>query len=290
MKRRHFIKRSAYLGAGALSLAAFPHHLYAREKAIHPNDLVKLGNTGIEMSRMAMGTGSNGWRGSSNQTRRLGIKGLADLLRAAYDEGINFWDSADQYGTHPHLKEAQKKLKRENVVILTKSTSVTEKGMKKDLDRFRREIGTDYLDVVLLHAVTNGNWRQDLRGPMDVLSQAKEDGLIRAHGISCHSLEALEAAAEEPWVDVDLARYNPAGVMMDSNVTKVAEVLQKMKTNGKAVIGMKVYGAGRLVHKKDECLQFHTSNDFIDSFTLGIESAEQLQDIIKRLPEASVRG
>lgn len=290
MKRRHFIKRSIAAGAGLTAMGAFPYHLYARDTAMHPYDRVMLGNTGIEMSRMAVGTGSSGWRGSSNQTRKLGIRGLADLLQAAYDEGINFWDSADQYGTHPHLKEAQKKTKRENVVILTKSTSITADGMKKDLDRFRQEIGTDYLDIVLLHAVTNGNWRHDLKGPMEVLSQAKEDGIIRAHGISCHSLEALEAAAEEPWVEVDLARFNPAGVMMDSDVETVKSVLQKMKNNGKAVIGMKVYGAGRLIDKKDECLQFHTGQDIIDSFTLGLESAEQLQDILKRLPAASVRG
>lgn len=290
MKRRHFIKRSAALGAGALSLSAFPYHLYARDTAIHPYDRVKLGNTGIEMSRMAVGTGSSGWRGSSNQTRKLGIKGLADLLRAAYDEGINFWDAADQYGTHPHLKEAQKKIKRENVVILTKSTSITADGMKKDLDRFRSEIGTDYLDIVLLHAVTNPDWRTDLKGAMEVLSQAKEDGIIRAHGISCHSIEALEAAADEPWVDVDLARFNPAGVMMDSDVATVTRVLTRMKQNGKGIVGMKVYGAGRLIDKKDECLQFHTSHDFIDNFTLGLESAEELQDILTRLPKASVRG
>lgn len=290
MKRRHFIKKSVAAGTGIAALSAFPYHLYARDKAMHPYDRVKLGNTGIEMSRMAMGTGSSGWRGSSNQTRKLGIRGLADLLHAAYDEGINFWDSADQYGTHPHLKEAQKRIKRENVVILTKSTAITADGMKKDLDRFRKELGTDYLDIVLLHAVTNGNWRNDLKGPMEVLSEAKEEGIIRAHGISCHSLEALEQAAIEPWVDVDLARFNPAGVMMDSDVDTVRNVLTKMKDNGKAIIGMKVYGAGRLLDKKDECLEFHTGHDFIDSFTLGLESAEQLQDILKRLPEASVRG
>lgn len=272
------------------ALSAFPYHLYARDRALHPYDRVKLGNTGIEMSRMAMGTGSSGWRGSSNQTRKLGIRGLADLLHAAYDEGINFWDAADQYGTHPHLKEAQKKIKRENVVILTKSTSITADGMKKDLDRFRKELDTDYLDIVLLHAVTNGNWRNDLKGPMEVLSEAKEQGMIRAHGISCHSLEALEQAAEEPWVDVDLARFNPAGARMDADVATVTKVLRRMKDNGKAIIGMKVYGAGLLLDNKDECLQFHTGHDFIDSFTLGIESAEQLQDILTRLPAASVRG
>jgi aryl-alcohol dehydrogenase-like predicted oxidoreductase len=290
MKRRQFIRRSVVAGAGLAALGAFPHHLYAREQALHPYDRVKLGNTGIEMSRMAMGTGTSGWRGSSNQTRKLGIKGLADLLRYAYDEGVNFWDAADQYGTHPHLKEAQKKVKRENVVILTKSNSITADGMKKDLDRFRKELGTDYLDIVLLHAVTNANWRNDLKGPMEVLSEAKEQGIIRAHGISCHSLEALEQAAEEPWVDVDLARFNPAGARMDADVATVTSVLQRMKANGKAIIGMKVYGAGVLLDYKDKCLQFQTGHDFIDSFTLGIESAEQLQDVLTRLPEASVRG
>ncbi len=290
MKRRFFIKRSIAAGSGIAALSAFPYHLYARDKALHPYDRVQLGNTGIEISRMAMGTGTSGFRGSSNQTRKLGIRGLADLLRAAYDEGINFWDAADQYGTHPHLKEAQKKIKRENVVILTKSTSITAGGMKKDLDRFRKEMGTDYLDIVLLHAVTNGNWRNDLKGPMEVLSEAKEQGIIRAHGISCHSLEALEQAAEDPWVDVDLARFNPAGARMDADVATVTTVLQRMKDNGKGIIGMKVYGGGVLVDHKDKCLQFHTGHDFIDGFTLGIESAEQLQDVLTRLPAASVRG
>lgn len=290
MKRRNFIRRSLAFGAGAAAFSAFPYHLYARERAVNAYDRVKLGNTGIEMSRMAMGTGTSGWRGSSNQTRKLGIKGLADMLHYGVDQGINFWDSADMYGTHPHLKMALKKIKREDVVILTKSTATTAEGMKADLDRFRREIGTDYLDVVLLHAVTNPNWREDYRGAMDVLSEAKEAGIVRANGISCHSFEALEQAAIEPWVEVDLARFNPGEVMMDSDLDSVRSVLRKMKANGKSIIGMKVYGAGRLTHKKDECLEFQTGHDFIDSFTLGIESVEQLNDVLKRLPEASVRG
>ena len=77
---------------------------------------------------------------------------------------------------------------------------------------------------------------------------------------------------------------------MDADVDTVHQVLTEMKEAGKAVIGMKVYGAGDLLHKKDECLEFHTGAKFIDSFTLGIESIEQLRDIQKRLPEASVRA
>lgn len=287
MKRRHFLKASL---AGSALLSAFPYELLAGDKKIYPYDRVKLGNTGIEMSRMAMGTGTRGFGGSSNQTRKLGIKGVSDLLRAGFDSGINFWETADQYGSHPHIKEALKKTKREEVVILTKTNSSTYEDVKKDLDRFRLELGSDYLDVVLLHAITDGNWNTNMKGAMEAMAEAKEEGLIRAHGISCHSLEALETAADEPWVDVDLARYNPGGARMDADVDTVHRVLTRMKKNGKAIIQMKVYGAGSLVDKKDECLQFHTGSDFIDAFTLGIENIEQLMDVEKRLPEASVRG
>jgi len=287
MKRRQFVKATL---AGSALLSAFPYDLLAGEKKLYPYDRVKLGDTGIEMSRMAMGTGTMGFGGSSNQTRQLGIKGVSDMLRAAFDSGVNFWETADQYGSHPHVREALKKTKREEVVILTKTNSSSYEDVKKDLDRFRRELDSDYLDVVLLHAVTDPKWNTKMKGAMEALGEAKEAGLIRAHGISCHSLGALEVAADEPWVDVDLARYNPGGARMDADVDTVQRVLKRMKQNGKAIIQMKVYGAGDLIDKKDECLQFHTGSDFIDAFTLGIESMEQLKDVQQRLPEASVRG
>jgi len=287
MKRRRFIQHSL---AGAAILSAFPYELLAGTKKLHPSDRVQLGNTGIEMSRMAMGTGTRGFGGSSNQTRQLGIKGVSDLLRAAFDEGINFFETADQYGSHPHLKEAMKKINRDQVVILSKTNSTTYQDVKADLERFKSELDTDYFDIILLHAITDPEWNVNMKGAMEALSEAKEEGTIRAHGISCHSLGALETAADEPWVEVDLARYNPGGVAMDADVETVQKVLKRMKGKGKAIINMKVYGAGRLVDKKDECLEFFTGADFMDSFTLGIESYEQLKDIQKRLPEASVRG
>jgi aryl-alcohol dehydrogenase-like predicted oxidoreductase len=287
MKRRRFIQTSL---AGTALLTAFPYELFAGTKKLYPSDRVQLGNTGIEMSRMAMGTGTRGFGGSSNQTRQLGIKGVSDLLRAAYDEGINFWETADQYGSHPHIKWARKKLESEKLVILTKTNSTTYKDVKSDLDRFKTELGTDYFDIVLLHAITDPDWNKNMKGAMEALSEAKEEGTIRAHGISCHSIGALETTADEPWVEVDLARFNPGGVAMDADVPTVQKVLARMKKNGKAIIGMKVYGRGKLADKKDECLEFHTGAGFIDHFTLGIESYDQLKDIQKRLPEASVRG
>ncbi len=287
MKRREFLRNSL---AGTALLSTFPYELLAGTKKLYPSDRVQLGNTGIEMSRMAMGTGTRGFGGSSNQTRQLGIKGVSDLLLAAYDEGINFWETADQYGSHPHVSQALKKVDRDKVVILTKTNSNSYQDVKSDLERFKNELGTDYFDIVLLHAVTDPEWNTNMKGAMEALSEAKEEGTIRAHGISCHSLGALETAADEPWVDVDLARYNPGGIAMDADVPTVQKVLTRMKKNGKAIIGMKVYGAGKLTDKKDECLEFHTGSGFIDNFTLGIESYEQLKDIQKRLPEASVRG
>ena len=287
MKRRTFIRNSM---AGAAFLSAFPYEALALDKKLYPHDRVKLGNTGIEMSRMAMGTGTHGFGGASNQTRQMGIKGVADMLRAAYDEGINFWETADQYGSHPHVGTALKKVEREKVVILTKSNSNSYEAMKKDLDRFRLELGTDYLDIVLLHAVTDPQWNTKMKGAMEALAEAKEEGILRAHGVSCHSIGALETAADEPWVEVDLARYNPGGARMDADVPTVRKVLTRMKNNGKAIIAMKVYGCGELLDIKDECLQFHTGEGLADAFTMGFESIEQLKEIQKRLPEASVRA
>jgi aryl-alcohol dehydrogenase-like predicted oxidoreductase len=246
-----------------------------------------LGKTGIEVSRMAIGTGTSGYAKSSNQTRKLGIKGLSELLQAAYDRGVFFWDSADQYGSHPHLKEALKHVPREKVVILSKTHASTEDEMKADLDRFREELGTDYVDVVLLHCMMNKNWPAKKQGAMNILTEAREKHIIRAHGVSCHTLEALQSAAASPWVQVDLARINPAGVEMDADVNTVTGILRQMKQSGKAVMGMKIFGVGKLIDRKDECLRFALAQEYLDCFTIGIESVDQLLDLEKRLPAVS---
>ncbi len=289
MKRRHFIKSGAAV-AGTLLFDAFPYHAFAGTTKKYASDTITLGETGIKVSRLAMGTGTRGFGNSSNQTRKLGLKGLANLLRTAYDEGVYFWESADQYGTHPHMKEALKSVDREKVVLLTKTHAKTEAEMKADLDRYRREIGTDYIEIVLLHALTNPRWNENRKGAMEYLARAREDGIIKAHGVSCHSLGALETAADEPWVQVDLARMNPAGVRMDDKVPVVAGVLKKMKARGKGVIGMKIIGAGHLSNKVDEALQYALAQDYMDCFTIGSESIDQFKDLTKKIPASSVRG
>jgi aryl-alcohol dehydrogenase-like predicted oxidoreductase len=287
MNRRTFL----HAGTGAaISLNAFPYHLFAASTKKSASDRIKLGPKGVELSRLAMGTGTNGSGGSSNQTKKLGVQGIADLFKAAYDQGVTFWDSADQYGSHPHLKSALKSVPREKVTILSKTHASTAAEMKSDLDRFRRELGTDYIDILLLHCMLDGNWDERKKGAMEVITEAQAKGIVRTKGTSCHTLEALKTAARSPWVEVDLARINPAKVAMDAEVETVLGVLREMKAKGKGVIGMKILGAGRLRDKADECLQFALSLDCVDCFTIGSESRSEMEDLTRKIPAASVRG
>jgi predicted aldo/keto reductase-like oxidoreductase len=211
---------------------------------------------------------------------------MADLFKAGFDNGVIFWDSADQYGSHPHLREALKTVPREKVTILTKTHASTADQMKADLDRFRRELGTDTIDILLLHCMTEANWPEIRRGAMDVISEARERGIVRMHGVSCHTLEALQTAANTDWVQVDLARINPAGASMDAPPEKVIPILRQMKAKGKAVIGMKIFGNGKLVNRMDECLRFALGLDCVDCFTIGCESQPQLTELTKRIANA----
>jgi aryl-alcohol dehydrogenase-like predicted oxidoreductase len=289
MNRREFLLRSTAT-AGVAGWTGFPYHLLAGTTQKHATDRIKLGPMNVEVSRLAQGSGTDGVGGSSNQTRKLGLRGLADLFQAAYDNGVTFWDSADQYGTHPHVKAALQHVPREKVAILTKTHASTEKEMRADLDRFRRELGTDYIDILLLHCMLDGDWPERKKGAMAVISEAREKGIVRTHGTSCHTLEALKAAVANPWVQVDLARINPAQVAMDAEPQTVVGMLRQMKAAGKGVIGMKILGAGQLRHKADQSLQFALSLDCVDCFTIGAESREEMLDLTRKIPAASVRG
>jgi 1-deoxyxylulose-5-phosphate synthase len=288
MRRREFLVRSA-TAAGAVWLSsqsifkAIADQTLPRKFAA--TDTVTLGSTGIKTSRLAMGTGTVGFDHHSHQTS-LGVKGLSDLLLNGHDHGLRFFDAADSYGSHPHVAEALKHVKRDQVTVLTKSWARDAAGMRADLDRFRRELGTDYLDICLMHCVTEGDWTDRFRGAMDVLSEAKQKGIIRTHGCSCHSIEALRAAAKSPWVEIDLARINPIGSHMDADPATVVTVLKEMKSAGKAVIGMKILGQGDLSNRQDEAIKYALSLGILDAFTIGAESKQQQEDLIRRISAA----
>jgi 1-deoxyxylulose-5-phosphate synthase len=288
MRRREFLVRTATAaGAAWLSSKSILQALAEQTlgKKFSATDTVTLGSTGIKTSRLAMGTGTVGTGHHSHQTA-LGIRGLSDLLLNGYDKGLRFFDSADSYGSHPHVAEALKHVPRDKVTVLSKTWARDADGVRADLDRFRRELGTDYLDVCLMHCVTEGDWTERYRGAMDVLSEAKQKGIIRAHGCSCHTIEALRAAAKSPWVEIDLARINPIGAHMDADPATVVSVLKEMKTAGKAVVGMKILGQGDLSKRQDEAIKYALSLGVLDAFTIGAESKQEQEDLIRRIAAA----
>ena len=290
IQRRDFILGSARIAGAAWlashGLARIMQALPALPRKFAASDIVTLGNTGIQTSRLAMGTGTVGSGGHSHQTA-LGVDGLSRLLLNGYDHGLRFFDAADSYGSHPHVNATLKQVPRDKVTVLTKTWARDAAGARADLDRFRRELGVDHLDVCLMHCLTEGDWTERYKGVMDVLSEAKQKGIIRAHGCSCHSIEALRAAAKSPWVDIDLVRINPIGSHMDADPATVVSVLHEMKSAGKAVVGMKILGQGDLSNRQDEALKYALSLGVLDAFTIGAESKSEQEDLIRRIAAAA---
>ena len=289
MKRREFVLGTGrVMGAAWLAsrgLAQAMASLSPLPRKFTATDTVTLGKTGIQTSRLAMGTGTVGSGHHSHQTA-LGVKGLSDLLLNGYDRGLCFFDSADSYGSHPHVAEALKHVRRDKVTVLTKTWARDAATARADLDRFRKELGTDHIDVCLMHCLTEADWTERYRGVMDVLSEAKQKGTIRAHGCSCHSIEALRAAAKSPWVEVDLVRLNPVGAHMDADPQTVIGVIKEMRTQGKGIIGMKILGQGAMRTRQDEAIRFALGTGVLDAFTIGAESENEQADLMRRIAAA----
>jgi aryl-alcohol dehydrogenase-like predicted oxidoreductase len=292
LQRREFVKRSA-LGLGGI-LAGVPLAKAADSKPafFDPYETVSLGQTKIKMSRFCQGTGMSGGMRQSNHTR-MGKQKLETLLHGGYERGVRTFDLADLYGTHPYLLPALKDIPRDKITIITKvwphrgSLPETERpAVDVTVNRFLKEIGTDYLDLVLLHCASSPKWTEEWRAQMDGLAKLKEKGLIRAHGVSCHSVAALEAAAADPWVDSVHTRINPYGIKMDDKPEKVVPVLQKLHAAGKGVVGMKIIGEGQFRNapeKRDESAKFVLGLGCVDILNVGFEKIEEIDDFAGRV-------
>lgn len=177
---------------------------------------VELGRTGIRVSRLGIGTGTAHPSGHCCQAL-MDEKELAKLLLFALGRGINFWDTAFQYQTYPHIKEALKGVKRSEVVLSTKLTASKEKDALRDFDHSLKEVGTDYFDICLLHAVRTVAELGQSAGAFSALQRLKAEGKIRAVGLSSHGLGALKSVLDIPEIDVVWARINFAGINMDQH-------------------------------------------------------------------------
>ena len=275
----------AALVGGTAAVAAAADSLPPAEPPPH----ITLGRTGITMSRMGFGTGVGGQNRSSALTRRKIEESIA-LFRHCYDRGITFYDLADWYGTHIYYREALRHLPRERLAIMTKfwwrddgdpeqiSVAHRKQSIRATLRRFNQELGTNYIDMMLLHCLAKEEWVTGMEPYMEVLTEAKEKGEIRALGVSCHDFGALRTAVDQPWVEVILARLNPYGVKCDAPADEVLTLLQRAQANGKAVIGMKIYGAGKLKDKRDECMRYAQTCGVLDAMTIGAVTSQQVDE------------
>jgi predicted aldo/keto reductase-like oxidoreductase len=285
LSRRDFLGHSAaavgLAAAGGLVATAADN----RPRPKSGTDQVTLGRTGIKTSLIGMGTGSTGVRHSSNQVK-LGEEKFANLVRYAHERGITYFDTADQYGSHLYLRHALRGIPRDKLFLQTKTRATTAEMARADIDRFREELGTDYLDTLLMHCMTKGSWPTDMRPVMDVLSKAKDKKQIRAVGVSCHGMAPLQAAVGCDWVEIDLARINPVGGnpgRMDGTPEQVSACLKQMHGQGKSILGMKILAEGTLKtpDKQMESLRFVLGLGCVDAMVIGFESPEQIDQILK---------
>lgn len=308
MKRREFLTNTIAGGAGLLlgstlagctpkAKVAGANAVKTQGKMFDPWEIVQLGNTGLKVTRVGFGTGMKGGRHSSNQVR-LGKETFESMLREGYDRGCRLFDCADMYGSHPYIIPALKGIPRENYTIVTKLMiwDPPEEEREKPLvtiDRFLKELDTDYIDLLLLHCMMAPDWNKTLRPYMDGMSEAKAKKKVRALGVSCHSLEALQVAADDPWVESVHARINAEGVDMDGSPDEVVPILRKIHDAGKGVVGMKLIGQGdfrddRKMREKSADLVLNLG--CVNAMVVGFESMDEIKDyenIVRKTPRRS---
>jgi len=295
LTRRQFLAvMSAGAGTVLIASATSAKHPGKVSSSYDPFQTVILGNTGIKTTLLGMGTGYNGYNHSSAITRA----GTAEsMIRYAWDKGIRYFDCADSYGTHPFTSKALKDIPRESYTlgskILVSPGGIPEKDHTDAdivVDRFRKELNTDYIDIVQIHCMTSADWTDEQKRQMDLLDTLKSKGIIRAHGVSVHSFEAMQAAAASPWVDVIHVRINPFGANMDlKDSSQVIPVIEKMHKSGKGIIGMKLIGGGNLRNnpeKIDQSLKYVLGLGTVDMIIVGFEKPEQVDNYILRVESA----
>jgi len=273
------------------AVAATPLMAYAGKRAA--TDWVPLGNSGVKVTRLAFGTGTHGGR----VQRELGQEQFTRLVRHAYDSGIRFFESADNYdGMHEMLAIALKGIPRDSYRLMTKLKWRETEDPKITLDRFRSELNSEYFDIVLMHNVRTAGWPTELERLRDGMSELKHKKVLMAHGASVHGLLPLRSFPGTAWLDVALCRINHNGARMDSlkgdstgaergDVTEVTQRIQQIHTQGTGVIGMKLVGEGMFKDpaEREAAIKYVTGLGTVSAMTMGFKSPAEIDEAIARI-------
>ncbi len=290
LTRREFLVRSAALAGAAWATPSLVHAAAEKRTA---TDIVTLGKTGIKLSRLGIGTGSN----SGNIQFALGKENFIKLVHYAYDKGIRYFDCAKNYKTFEWIGDAIKDLPRDKIFILSKIGGNPEKP-EEVIDMHLKNYKTDYVDAMLVHCATKDSWTDDVKRLMDSIAEAQQKGKIRAKGVSCHSLPALRVAAKSDWVDMNLVRVNPQAKHTDGETPKwdgpsagiepVVEQLKIMDEKGHGIIGMKLIGDGDFKDPADreKSIRYAMSRPELDAVVIGCKSEAEIDEAIERINNA----
>lgn len=231
----------------------------------------KLGKTEIAVSRLCFGTLTIG-----PLQARLSLEKGASLLVEAFERGINFFDTAETYHNYDYLRTAFKGMNPKPVVA-TKSYAYKASTMEQSLSRALKDMALEAVDIFLLHEQESENTIKGHFEALEYLIRAKEKGYVRAVGISCHTVAAVEAALNFPEIEIIHPLVNIRGIgIRDGTPKQMLEVIRKAAGKKIGIYAMKPLGGGHLIQQAEEAFQFVLSHNFIHSVAVGMQSREEL--------------
>jgi 1-deoxyxylulose-5-phosphate synthase len=228
--------------------------------------------------------------------RELG-QDFTRLVRHAYDRGVRFFETAEGYHGMPEmLATALKGLPRDSYRLMTKySTPPYGPPPAEKIDMYRRQLNSEYIDILLLHCLRPPTWQKDYMPLQDAMSEAKDKKIILSHGASIHGLPALRTIPGNEWLDIAMIRMNHTGVHMDTELTRdtadignVDEVVTHTKavhSQGMGVISMKLVGEGSYTDfaDRDRAMKFAMNLGCVDCVTLGFRNTAEIDEAIDRM-------
>jgi predicted aldo/keto reductase-like oxidoreductase len=176
-------------------------------------EYARYGDTALTVSRLCIGTGH--FKGAYPDPEAGG-----QFLEQVLEHGVTFWDTAESYGSHPHVAAAFRRVDRSRVVLQTKTVKAGYEAARKRIDAALTDLGTDYLDVILLHGVTSPADLEQREGALRAMVQAKEAGKVRVVGCSTHLYTGpvMDAVTARPEIEVILATVNKGGIMLEGSI------------------------------------------------------------------------